>query len=108
MLNTCLHDTLITFGASSTDMKYSGNDFYYKDKKFSCGEQIFEDSVFSQNVIITLQVLPEKELFSRLTGKYAHKKTLTGIAEEVPSITKEAFIDKLYEKVATYVEEHFN
>jgi hypothetical protein len=53
-------------------------------------------------------MLPEKDLFDRLTGRYARRKPLTGIAEEVPSITKEAFIDKLYEKLKAYVEDHFN
>jgi hypothetical protein len=108
MLNRCLYDTLLEFGISSTDMRYSGNDFYYQEKKFSCGEEIFENNVFTQNVIITIQALPEKDIFARLTGKYAHRKQITGIADEVPTITKEAFIDKLYEKVQAYVEEHFN
>ena len=67
-----------------------------------------EDNVFTQNTIITILAQPEKDLFDRLTGKYAHVKTITGIGEEVPSITKEKFINTLYEKLEEYVKEHFN
>jgi hypothetical protein len=108
MICQCLRSTLIELGVDEADLNHSKNDFYIKGKKFSCGEYIFENGVCTQNVIITLQMLPEKDIFDRLTGKYAHRKQITGIAEEVPSITKEAFIDKLYEKLQAYVEEHFN
>ena len=108
MTYKCLYETLIELGVDPTDLSNVGNDFYFKDRKFSCGEQILDNDVFTQNVIITLQALPEKDIFDRLTGKYAHRKTITGIAEEVTSITKEAFIEKLHEKVTAFVEEHFN
>jgi hypothetical protein len=108
MLETCLQETLIGLGVDPVDLAHTGNDFYFQGRKFSCSEQIFVDGVFTQNIIITVQMLPEKDIFDRLTGKYAHRKTITGIAEEVSSITKEAFIDKLYEKLCAYVEEHFN
>jgi hypothetical protein len=108
MLYTCVLDTLLAFGVNKDDLTNIGNDLYFQGRKFSCSEQLFEDGVFTQGAIVTLKVLPEKDDFARLTGKYAHRKTITGIAEEVPSITKEAFIDKLYETVCAYVEEHFN
>lgn len=107
-LATCLQETLVELGVSPNDLTHTGNDFYYQGRKFSCSEQIFEGNVFTQNIIITMQLLPEKEIFDRLTGKYARRKTLTGISDEVSSITKEAFIDKFYEKLKTYVAINFN
>ena len=108
MLSNCLYTTLLDFNVKDSDLTYKGNDVYYKDRKFACSEQILKDNIFTQNTIITILALPEKDIFARLTGKYAHVKTITGIGEEVPSITKEAFIDVLYEKLQKYVEEHFN
>jgi hypothetical protein len=108
MMYNCVLNTLIELGVKNDDLTNIGNDLYFQGRKFSCSEQLFEDGVFTQAAIVTIKVLPEKDDFARLTGKYAHRKTITGIAEEVPSITKEAFINKLYEKVCAYVEEHFN
>lgn len=108
MLSKCLYDTLLDLNVEDSNLTYTGNDVYFKGRKFACSEQILEDSVFTQNTIITILAIPEKDIFARLTGKYAHAKTITGIAEEVPSITKEAFINKLYEKLCAYVEVHFN
>ena len=107
-LEICLQETLIDLGVNPSDLSHIGNDFYFQGRKFSCSEQIFTDGVFTQNTIITMQLLPEKDIFERLTGKYARRKTLTGITEEVASITKEAFINKFYEKLQAYVEKYFN
>ena len=57
---------------------------------------------------ITLKALPEQEIFQRLKGQYALRRPITGISEEVPSVTKEAFIEKLIEKLNAYIEEHFS
>lgn len=108
MLPSCLYDTMLTLGADKDSLVYNGNDIYFKNKKFACSEQILEGNVFTQNTIVTILALPEKDIFARLTGRYAHVKTITGIGEEVPSITKEVFINTLYEKLQKYVEEHFN
>lgn len=108
MMYTCVVATLLDLGVNEADLSNAGNDLYFQGRKFACSEQIFEDGVFTQGAIITLKVQPEKDDFARLTGKYAHRKTITGIAEEVPSITKEIFTTALYEKVKAFVEEHFN
>lgn len=108
MLSDCLYNTMLLLGVDKDFLFYNGNDIYFKNKKFACSEQIMEDNVFTQNTIITILAQPEKDLFDRLTGKYAHVKTITGIGEEVPSITKEKFINTLYEKLEEYVKEHFN
>ena len=108
MLYTCLYNTLLELGVNENDLGHHGNDFYFQGRKFSCSEQIFENDVFTQNVIITLQMLPEKDIFDRLTGKYAHSKTITGIIEEAPHVSKEAFIDTLHKNVSDYVKEYIN
>lgn len=108
MFYYCIYHALMDLGVAEEDLDRPRNDILYKGKKFVGGEKAFIDDVFTEDLVITLQVLPEKDIFDRLTGTYAHKRKITGIAEEVPSITKEAFIDKLYEKLQAYVEEHFN
>ena len=108
MFYHCIYHALIDFGVAEKDLDRPRNDILYKGKKFVGGEQAIIDDVFTEDLVITIQALPEKDIFSRLTGKYAQKRQITGIAEEIPSITKEAFIDKLYEKLQAYVEEHFN
>jgi hypothetical protein len=108
MFYYCIHKTLIELGVSKEDLSMSRNDITYKGKKFVCGEHALIDDVYTEDLVITLQVLPEKEIFDRLTGKYAHKIQITGIAEEVPSITKEKFIDSLYKNVQEYVNANFN
>ena len=108
MLSTCILKALVDLGVNRDDIHGSKNDFYFKGAKFSGSEQRFCGDVFTGGILTTLKMSPEKDIFARLTGKYAHAKPITGIAEEVPSVTKEAFIDKLYEKVTAYVEEHFN
>jgi hypothetical protein len=95
-------------GVSEDCLSRPRNDILFRNKKFVGGEKAFIDNVFTEDLVITLQVLPEKDIFDRLTGEYAHKRSITGITEEIPSITKDIFIDKLYEKIKAYVEEHFN
>lgn len=104
----CIYHALMELGVVEEDLSRPRNDILYKGKKFVGGEKAFIDDVYTEDIVITLQVRPEQDIFSRLTGQYAHKRQITGIAEEVTSITKEAFIDKLYEQLCKYVEENFN
>ncbi len=108
MFDTCLYNTLVELGVHKEDLAQPKNDFYVQQRKFACGEKIFEDNVFTQNVIITLRAQPEKEIFARLTGKYAHAKPITGILEEIPAVTKKEFISTLYAHLQEYVQKHFN
>ena len=108
MYYDCIYDTLIDLGVAPEDLSRPRNDILYKGKKFVGGEKAFIDDVYTEDIVITLQVLPEKEIFARLTGQYAHKRQITGIADEVPSITKDAFMNKLYEHLQEYVKKHLN
>lgn len=107
MFDTCLYNALLELGVHKEDLAQPKNDFYMQSRKFACGEKIFEDNVFTQNVIITLRAKPEQDIFARLTGKYAHAKPITGILEEIPDVTKEQFIATLYKNLAQYIEQHF-
>lgn len=104
MVDCCLYNTLIELGVFAEDLNLPRNDFYWRTKKFACGEKIFKDNVFTQNTIVTLRMQPEKEIFDRLTGKYAHAKEITGIIEEVPGITKAKFIEVLIKHLQSYVD----
>ena len=97
-----LYDSLIELGVDKELLKVTGNDFSYNGKKFAGTERILKDNVFTENFVITLKVLPEKDIFARLTGKYVANKPLTGIEEEVSNVTKEKLIDKMYEKVTNF------
>ena len=108
MVDKCLYDTLIELGILEQDLKQPRNDFYWKTEKFACGEKIFKDNVFTQNTVITLLMMPEKEIFDRLKGKYAHAKPITGILEKIPTITKEKFISTLCANLQEYIQKHFN
>lgn len=107
MFYDCIYGTLIELGVPKEKLSRPRNDILYDGKKFVGGEQGFRDNVFTQDIVITLQVLPEKEIFERLTGKYAQKRGMTGIAEEVPTITKDAFIETLYKKLCEYRDKYF-
>lgn len=95
-------DSLVELGVDPEKMARPRNDITYEGKKFVGGEKKIIGDVFSEDLVITLQFLPEKDIFDRLTGKYAHTRKITGIEEEVPTVTKMALIDKLYEKTVEF------
>lgn len=103
MVDHCVYKTLLDIGVLAEDLNFPRNDLYWKAKKFACGEKIFKDNVFTQNVVVTLKVKPEQDIFQRLTGTYAHAKEITGILEEVPGTTKEEFVSILFKHLQDYV-----
>lgn len=103
----CIYHAFIDLGVDEENLSRPRNDILYKGKKFVGGERACSDNVYSEDLVITLEVLPEKNIFDRLTGRYAHKRPITGIMEEVHFFTKEDFINKLNEKLVNYVKEHF-
>jgi hypothetical protein len=107
MLRCCIEDALAALGVKKEDLSHNGNDLYFRGIKFSGEEQLFEGDVFTQATVITLEVVPEKDIFARLTGKYAFKKPITGISEEAPSVTKEALIEALIKNINMYINQYF-
>lgn len=108
MCQTCVYEALLDLGVSKEDLSVPKNDLLFQGRKFAGVEYASADNVHSEALCITLAVASEKDIFARLTGQYAHKRPITGIAEEVPSVTKEAFIERLIERLNLYIEEHFN
>lgn len=100
-----LYDSLIELGVDKENLRQVGNDFSYNGKKFAGSEKIIKDNVFTENFVITLKVLPEKDIFARLTGKFVKNKPLTGIEEEVSNVTKEKLIEKMYNKITQFFAE---
>lgn len=103
MINS-IYNTLIELGVDKTKLKKLGNDILYEEKKFVGFEQKTANGVFSQDIILTLKYKPEEKVFKRLSGKYALARGIVGIMEETNCFTREQFIEKLKEKVLTFME----
>jgi lipoate-protein ligase A len=97
------YKTLLELGVKPEKLSFSRNDLLCNVKKFMGDEQRVENNVFTEAAIITLEYTPEKEIFKRLTGKYALSRGITGILEETQCFTKQQFIDKLLEKITTFM-----
>jgi lipoate-protein ligase A len=102
MINS-IYDTLVELGVDRAKLKKLGNDILYEDKKFVGFEQKTANGVFSQDIILTLKYKPEEKVFKRLSGKYALARGIIGIQEEANCFTREQFIEKLKEKVLTFI-----
>jgi hypothetical protein len=102
MVTTAVYDSLIELGVNPETLVFAHNDLLYNGKKFMGNEQRIENNVFTENTIITLEYTPEKEIFERLTGKYALARGITGIIEETQCFTKQQFLDKLLEKITAF------
>ena len=102
MINS-IYSTLVELGVDSTKLKKLGNDILYEDKKFVGFEQKTANGVFSQDIILTLKYKPEEKVFKRLSGKYALARGIVGIQEETNCFTREQFIEKLKEKILTFI-----
>lgn len=100
-----LYESLLELGVDETKLQRTRNDMLYNGKKFAGGEQVISGSVYTEDMVITMQFLPEKDIFSRLTGKYANVRGITGIEEEVSNVTKEKLIEKMYNKITQFFAE---
>lgn len=94
-----LYDSLVELGVSEEHLTQIRNDTLYDGKKFAGGEKkTIDDSVFTEDMIITTHFKVVEDIFSRLTGTYAQARGITGIIDEEPWLTVDMIIDKLYEK----------
>ena len=108
MCHKCVYETLVDLGVSREDLTTPRNDLLFQGRKFAGDEHAGSGNIYSENMAITLQALPEQEIFKRLKGQYALRRPITGISEEVPSVTKEAFIERLLERFHIFIKEHFS
>ena len=104
LMSNSIYDTLIELGVEKQKLIRVHNDILYEEKKFVGIEQKTINGVFSQDIILTLKYKPEEEIFQRLTGEYALARGIIGIQEETNCFTREQFIEKLKEKVLTFME----
>lgn len=104
MSYSLLGESLLELGVEENHLSVVRNDFLYDKKKFAGLERKITDDLFYEAYVITLEYLPEKEIFDRLTGKYAHTRLITGIQEEDPRVTREALTNKLFEKYTAFFE----
>lgn len=104
MMSDAIYNTLVELGVDKTKLVRVQNDILYDNKKFVGIEQKKANGVFSQDIILTLKYKPEEEIFQRLTGKYALARGIIGIQEEANCFTREQFVEKLKEKILTFIE----
>lgn len=102
MTSNSVYSALIELGVDASNLSFSHNDILYKGKKFMGYEQLISNGVFTEDIVITLEYTPEKEIFQRLTGKYALTRGITGIVEETQCFTKQQLIDKLLTKFEAF------
>jgi len=100
-----VYNALIELGVNSSKLKVIRNDILYNGKKFMGTEEVFRYGYYVSCSIITLNYSDEKEIFSRLTGKYALARGITGIIEETNLFTKEQFRNKVLEKIKEILDE---
>ena len=84
-----LLDALVSRGVDESHLSVERNDMLYDGRKFAGGEKALRCGVYSEDLVITTHYVPEKEVFDRLTGKYAKARNITGICEEFPSLSAE-------------------
>lgn len=85
--------TLINLGANEQDFCCINNDLLLRGKKFVGNEIIIENNIYTECLFINLKYAEEKELFEQIyTGKKTNIWPITGILDEYPNISKEAFL----------------
>ncbi len=99
LASTAVYNTLVKLGVNKDRLTTHHNDMLFDGKKFMGTEEKISGGWKSINIVITMQYAPEKDIFDRLTGKYAQSKGITGIIEETNLFTKEQFIDTLIEEL---------
>lgn len=91
-----LRSSLTELGVDKEKLSIERNDMLYDGKKFAGGEKAIRGGVYTEDLVITTYFLPEKDVFSRLTGKYAKARNITGICEECPSLSTETLRTTLF------------
>lgn len=93
-MNTIIR-IIVENGGDPSCVEQRGNDLLYNGKKF-CGKEwkFLPPYGYIENTVLTTEYLPEKQWFDQLYH-YEGEKQITGITEEVPSVTKELLISEL-------------
>jgi len=94
-----VYNALIELGVDKEKLSFHRNDLLYNNKKFMGTEDATYGNWYGSASIITLNYTDEKDIFKRLSGKYALARGITGIIEETNLFTKEQFIEAIFEKI---------
>lgn len=88
-----------------TAIEQVGNDLLYRGKKFAGKEWMFIQNVgYIENTVVTCEYLPEKQYFDRLFH-HDKEKPITGITDQVPSVTKEVLMTELNKAVKQLIKQ---
>lgn len=92
--------TLIKLGAEEKDFCCINNDLLLRGKKFVGNEIIIDDNIYMECLFINLKYTEDKALFDQIyTGAKTKVWPITGILDEYPEITKEAFLKAYCEEL---------
>ncbi len=81
-----------------------GNDLLYDGRKFAGKEWLFIQNVgYIENTVVTCEYLPEKQYFDNLFH-HPKEKQITGITEELPSVTKQLLMTEINKAVAALIQ----
>ena len=105
-IRQAVYDTLIELGIDKEKLHTPSNDMLYDGKKFMGFESNEHGGWYGAAAVITLNYSKEKQIFDRLTGKYAHTRKICGIQEEAKNkFTKQQFIDTLFKHLKKYTDQ---
>lgn len=95
---SALKEIILENGGEESKLTQKGNDLMYNGKKF-CGKEwkFLPPYAYIENTVLTTEYLPEKKWFDMLYH-YDGEKQITGITEEVPTVTKELLATELLRK----------
>lgn len=95
---SALKEIILENGGEESKLTQKGNDLLYNGKKF-CGKEwkFLPPYAYIENTVLTTEYLPEKKWFDMLYH-YDGEKQITGITEEVPTVTKELLATELLRK----------
>lgn len=100
-----LMDIILENGGDPNLLEQKGNDLLYQGRKFCGQEWKFSNKFYIENTVVTTEYLPEKQWFDKLYH-YKGEKQITGIAEEVPGVTKELLINELIKRFKERFSDH--
>ena len=95
-------DIIIRHGGERDKITQVSNDILYNGKKF-CGKEwsYFPSVGYIENTLVTCDYEKEKKWFD-LIYHYDGERPITGITNEVPTVTKEVLIKELYEAMKVF------
>lgn len=100
-----IKEAILKNGGDPQLLEQKGNDLLYRGKKFAGKEwKLAINMGYLENVVLTCEYEKEKEWFDKLYH-WPGEKQITGITDEVPTVTKDILIEALYKKSQEFFNE---